>query len=223
MRILVAVLLLAPWAVDAAVLQSPAPFAGQTLVTFDEFTGPGAGALTVGNPVVAGGVVEVSTTNTAGSFLGTGFYGLGENGSWDSPRSFVGLELEQNFTDQGTLTFRFLTGPVSAAGLFLNYLRDPNFLTEDVILAALDSNGNVLESVNISRDFPIVTPNSVNAGAFRGIVRGSADIAALTISNSAVVGDDLAFGNVVIPEPSHFAPIAGMLVWAAARRARIRR
>ena len=71
-------------------------------------------------------------------------------------------------------------------------------------VTALDSNGNVLESYDLSLLVPINTPGQTDGGAFRGIMRPTADIAALTVSDGFVVLTDLTFSHdaTAVPEPA---------------------
>jgi hypothetical protein len=193
---LAVLLLLAGGPARAALITSAAEVPGPaTVIDFSQFT---TLVFTAG-PVQIGGLVGedvVWTATNPGAGIGTrGFpgYGLGANGFWNVGRGgFTGLN-----AGIGTMTYTFNSGPVSDVGALLNYVPGGS----DVIIAALDAGGNVLESYNISALAPISTPGQTNQGGFRGIVRADADIARFTVSNATVALDDLTFSRVV-PEPS---------------------
>lgn len=180
----------------------------QKVVDFSQFTGP---FIFTSGPVQIGGKVGEKifwSTTSPFSVIGDGDslsvpYDLSPNGFWDDGRvGFTGLDVAF-----GTMTYTFNDGPVSAVGGFLNYAPD---VMGDVIIAALDSSGNILASYDISRLAPISTPGQVDAGAFRGIVLPNADITAFQVSNCYVVLDDLTFSRTlsIVPEPSVFVLFA---------------
>lgn len=171
----------------------PAP---NSLVDFNQFTtrANGTGPFQVGTTV---GEDIVLTSTSGSSFVGiTTGYSLGGNGSWSgSMGPFVG----SNTADPVTLTFRFNDGPVASVGAFLNYNSSNS---QSLIISALAADNSVLESYDVSTLAPISTPGATNSGAFRGITRSTNDIAAFTLSDKAVVLDDLRFARVaVVPEP----------------------
>jgi PEP-CTERM motif len=175
------------------------------VVDFSQFNGGftfGPGPQQIGG-LVGEDIVWTSTnaSNNGGAVIGNGSYGLGDNGFWDGAFSYTGLNdssVSDSVTD--TMTYQFNTAPVAAVGGFINYA--PNF--GDVTITALDSNGNVLESYDLSLLAPINTPGQTDGGAFRGIMRPTADIAALTVSDGFVVLTDLTFSHnaTAVPEPA---------------------
>lgn len=70
------------------------------------------------------------------------------------------------------------------------------------IIRALDDTNNVLESLTISGDptYDIITPASINAGAFRGFDLGTNVIRSfeMTSSTTAVI-TDLSFSALALP------------------------
>ncbi len=186
---------------DAASILAP-----QNVVDFSQFSGVSTffGPDFRSTPVQIGrsigeNILWSSTDPT--SFLGDDggnpifAYDLSPNGFWDDGRAgFSALDVVS-----GTMTYTF-RNPVSAVGGFINYSPDP---TTFVTIAALDSNGNILESYEITSLAPISTPGEMDAGAFRGIALSSAVIAAFQVSDSYVALDDLTFSRTSsVPEPS---------------------
>jgi len=171
-----------------------------TVETFNSRTGVGYG-FTMGPVALPSGVVftagNVSTNNPAGAVLGTGSYGLGANGTWSGPY-FAGVDGASNW-----MIFEF-PSLVSAISALMNYVPDRGF--PNPTIEALDSSFAVLEGYDLVASAPISTPGGFNAGAWRGIVRGTADIKALRVTNSYALVDDLTFGGVPstdpVPEPA---------------------
>jgi hypothetical protein len=196
----------------AVLVTNAASLGSSTVIDFSQF-GPfvfTAGPVQIGS-VVGDNVTWESTSNI--SVIGNGGYNLGANGFWDSGRSgFTGTN-----SDTAAMTYRFLDGPVAGVGGFVNYTVAPDG-PSDAIISVLDSNDTVLESYNISVLAPIVTPSAVNDGAFRGILRNSADIYALRLSDKFSVLDDLTYTGQ-IPEPSSvFLTVIGLTGMLALRK-----
>jgi hypothetical protein len=191
-----------------------------SVIDFSQFAGANPIRITT-VPVQVGELVgkdiTLTSTNPDGSVLGSGPYDFNDNGSWSPASTFAGLDVDLFGNDQYTMTFHFNGGPVAAVGGLLNYavLADSGF--SDVVISALDSKGAVLESYDITQLAPISTPGAVDGGAFRGIVRSSADIAGFSLSNSAVAIADLTFSTAV-PEPASWCLVMAGLVGAALRR-----
>jgi len=124
------------------------------------------------------------------SVIGNGDYGLGANGDWNSGRNgYVGTN---SGSDTVVMRFDFNDGAVCAVGGFVNY-QPGNF--DPFVIRALDNGNAVLETFDVSIDAPINTPNALNDGAFRGIVRTSNDIAAIELAGEFNVLDDLKFSR----------------------------
>jgi hypothetical protein len=192
-----------------------------TTGTVEDFNSrTGCGYCFTGGPVnLPSGVVftagTAGTNSGLGAVLGTGGYGLGGNGSWNGVY-FAGVDGPSNW-----MLFQF-PSLVSAVSGFMNY--GPGFGGPPTV-EVLDSGMNVLESYDLSIFAPISTPGGNNAGAWRGIVRGSADIQYMRFVNSYIVVDDLTFGGRPrgeVPEPSTAMLLAGGLglLGLAVRRSR---
>lgn len=193
---------------------------GGTVIDFSQFSGGwlwGAGPTQVGSLV---GDDVVFTSTTTNSVIGDGTYGFLSNGYW-SGKSGAGLN-----TSTGTMTFTFNSGLISSVGAFMNYVPDAGY-GGDVIISVYDSLSNLLESYNINALAPISTPGGLNAGAFRGIVRSSADIKYFTLSNAYVMIDDLTYspigGPTPAPEPSTLLLLGGGIMALGLGRKRITR
>ena len=191
------------------------------LVNFSQFdySNPDGSASNVfgKGPVEVGGLVGISISflsNNDGAVMGNGPYGLGSNGKWDAGRKgFVGVNGSGRPGEWIQITFN--NGLVSMVGGFINYaICDslPCYPQQDFVLEALDINGIVLESYNVSELSPISTPGETNSGAFRGIQRTSSDIHALRLNQATNALDDLEFFGYVgeygvpgtIPEPETY-------------------
>ncbi len=143
----------------------------------------------------AGGTIQLGGTIgldiTAESAISDFFYshfdgwGLNTNGSWGAPTTYIG----HNDTSNTEMIIRFNTAPVSQVVTYIN--NAPG--SHDLVITAYDSNMAVLESYNVTDLADISTPSGVNEGAFRGIHREVADIAAFGISGYYPVFDKLTF------------------------------
>lgn len=172
----------------------------QTVIDFNQFAG--SNSVTTQGPIQVGTGVSFTSTNPSGSAVGSGPYSFSDNGTWNSTMTFAGLDVDQFGGDQYTMKFCF-SHPVDAVGGFVNYAAFQYSGFSDVIMSALGIKGNVLESYDINKVDPISTPGETNAGEFIGILTGRDDIAAFTLSNSAVAITDLTFSTGV-PEPNAF-------------------
>jgi hypothetical protein len=148
--------------------------------------------------------VRASSTNPDNSFFGPGPYFFGDNGQWDSSMVLAGVDVDFFGVDLYELTFTF-DDPVAAVGGIMNYSVFPLSGFAAPTIAARGAGGNVLEMHDLSALAPISTPGGLNEGAFRGILRPSADIFGLSIANSGIAITDLTTGSGVIPEPGSLA------------------
>ena len=148
-------------------------------------------------------------------------YGLGDNGTWESPFSWAGVNSESDYIE-----FRFDSGMVSAVGAFMNYA--PGFGTPRI--AAYGNQGQLLESYNLETAAPISTPDQSNGGDFRGILRHLLEIRSLRLTGAYAVANTITFSRSLPPVPSLSVPgplpllgLAGAWGWARRLRRRIRR
>lgn len=164
-----------------------------------------AGPIQIGAPV---GQDITVVPIVPGNSLSTNYngWGLGINGEWGNPMTYISSQ------SQAGMRFSFNDGPVAAVGGFMNHYPT----SSDLIITALDSSLNVLETYNITTQADIVTPGGVNAGAFRGIVRASADIAYFEVTGESPALDDLTFSdNGTAPPPStESTPVPTMPIYA---------
>lgn len=149
-------------------------------------------------------------------------YDIDDNGEWTDPLSWAGTNDEKNFIE-----FSFGSGPVAAAGAFMNY--DPDY--GGAIISAYNDQGNLLESYYLATAAPIDTPYQKNAGDFRGILRQSLDISRLRLSNAYAVVSQITFSRgstpvppaLKVPGPLPFLGVAGAWGWARKLRQQRRR
>lgn len=176
-----------------------------TLITSDAgYTGPDLQIGSIGQPyylftggptALPGGVTFSSTT--ANSVIGTGGYGLGNNGFSNAP--IIGLN-----SSNDTMTLTFDTA-IASFGLGINYA--PGY--GDPVIAAYDGSGTLIASFNLASLAPISTPGAFNAFAFRGIDGGGTAIKSFTLSGAYIIASantgspPPAVGGV--PEPSTWA------------------
>jgi hypothetical protein len=176
-----------------------------------------------GGPVAIGSSVsrDIDWFSThSNSSIGNGTYGVTPNGQWEPTRNgYTGVNISS-----GAMTYQFNDSPVAVAGGFINYAPG----TGTPYIEVLDQNGDVLESYNLDADAPISTPDAIDDGAFRGIIRDQADIYALRVANAYIVLDDLTFSDtggasVSVPSLSSWGLIllAALLGFVAFNRRRI--
>ena len=170
-------------------------FTPDTVIDFDGiFGGPESVALNAA--VTLSGFGSPADRMEVGS---PAFWGLGDNGFWSLGRTFAGYD-----ASIGGLLVSFNGQAVQSVGAVLNHFSGG--VGDSLELAALDVNGNVLETHTVT----IGTPGGENAGAFAGISRAVADIGFLRVTAPQVVMDDLSY-TAPVPEPSTWAMLFGGL------------
>ncbi len=185
------------------------PLPDWTLVDFSQFEGEFVetnGPLNVGDsagedivwnayPSIKTGSSGASTPTT--SWVGNGYYDLGENGYWDEQRDgYIVLN-----GDAGGMYFLF-QDPVNGLGAFLNGLGGGAAYGEVQINFLLTGNQAVSVAVDILPD-----EDAVNAGFFLALHRDVTDIKGFSVSGHFPVVDDLkftrlGFGTSAVPEPA---------------------
>jgi|LakMenEpi12Oct12_1017442.scaffolds.fasta_scaffold01305_2 hypothetical protein len=160
-----------------------------------------------------GDLVEFTSTNTTaqgGSVINySGGYGFDSNGLWDSGLSMAGLNAPAGYMD-----FKFLGNPVSAVGGFLNYAPG-NF--DDMYISALDINGNILESYDLS-----FSTSGFNSGASFYIQRNSFDIATFRVGDSYAGIANFTYNAVPVPGPLPILGVAASFGYSRKLRKRIK-
>lgn len=135
----------------------------------------------------------LTTTNGAGSVIGTGYYGVGSNGAWwGDMGTYAGTD------GDGVMNFglRFVFDqPVYSVGAWMNY---STVGSSPAFLMAYGIGGELIAQYNIKTLAPINTPNQTNGQQFRGIQSGTA-IYAFELAGSYLVTRDL-FVSDVAPE-----------------------
>jgi hypothetical protein len=101
----------------------------------------------------------------------------------------------------GSLTFD-LGGLFAFVGGFMNYA--PGDGTDATITAIAADGTTVLETYDLVTTAPISTSGGSNAGAFRGIARGTADIRFFQLSGNFIITHTLEIGDSTVPEPGTF-------------------
>ena len=134
-------------------------------------------------------------------WFGDIYFNLDLNGSW---KDYEWVGGTCSFVEACTATID-LGGLYSSVGGFMNY---STRVFDIPYIDALAADGTtVLESYNLAESAPISSPNTLNAGAFRGISRDTADIAFFRFSGSYLIMHDLTLAGSAseVPEPASLA------------------
>ena len=207
---------LAPAIVQAALITSQ-PAGTTTVLT--TVTGTWASA-----PSVSAGGFNVFAPSGSNVWYGDVSYGLNDNGSW-SNFAWVGGNCYAGEACTATID---LGRAYSTVGGFMNYAVSGGVPVYgsggDPLIEAIAADGTtVLESYDLFTAAPISTPGGSNDGAFRGIARGSADIAYLRISGSYLIEHDLTLAGAAVPVPATIYLLGTGIAGLAAVRRRLKK
>jgi hypothetical protein len=170
-----------------ATLVTSQTFTPTVTIDFSQFTG-GNQYFGINGPVQVGPNgydVQFTSVNDEGYLGNYDGWALGGNGQWTAAGR-NGYAAVNSGSDGMTFTF---AAPVSAVGGFMNYFSPPS---GPVTIEAIGAGNVVLESYDLTSAAPITAPGD-DGGAFRGIVRNTADIVAFRISGNYATIDNLAF------------------------------
>ena len=187
----------------AALSSNPNEIADPLIIDFEDFDG----LITSGPEPVAPGV---DFTGTQDSVLGAFIADLGSNGLWGAGNHFAATD------GVGALHFTFVNGLTSAVGALLN-----SYNGNPISISVFSNNHQILESHSVDIDSP---EDSLNASAFFGIARPTADIRSISFAGRGLVADKVTFATPV-PEPeTYMMLLAGLgVIGVIARRRRDRR
>ena len=192
----------------ATLLTNGSGYAGPVL---DLSAFPGFYTFTAGPVALPGGITFTSTTNS--SVLGTGGYGLNENGVISTTR-IIGTN-----SPTATITLTFAT-PVSAFGAGMSYAVIGGPVGDAPVISAFDAGGGLIGSFNLETLAPIRSGGANEFLLFRGIDGDGTPIKSFTMSGAFIVASG-SFTNSVVPEPASWAMlIAGFGLTGAAMRRR---
>ncbi len=209
-------IVLAALAVLAAVPASAATLltssAGYTGPSLDLTAFPGFYTFTAGPVSLPNGITYTSTS--PGSVLGTGGYGLNDNGVMNTTR-IIGTN---SGSDVVTLTF---ANPVAAFGAGMNYaVIGGNPVGNAPVISAFDAGGGLIASFNLETLAPIRSGGANEFLLFRGINGNGTLIKSFTMSGGFLIAGET-FTSAVVPEPASWAMlIAGFGLTGAAMRRR---
>ncbi len=186
---------------QASLITTSAPLGPSTVIDFQQFSSVVfASAVPIQVGATVGEDVEVFGLGTFDSYVGPISYSLGGNGQWLTSADVNFRSAYLPVSSSLAMEFVFNTGPVRGVGGFMNYA--PGF--GPVLIEAYDAGGILLETYDLTTAAAINTAsNSINQGAFRGILRAAPDISKFRITASFAVMDNLTFTRV--PEPASLA------------------
>ena len=212
MRILLGALALtlAAPASAAALLTSNGGYTGPVL---DLSAFPGFYNFTAGPVALPGGITYTSTSES--SVIGTGGYGLNENGNAVTT-PIVGTN---GTTNTVTLTF---ANPVSAFGAGMSYavFGGVPVGSNAPVISAFDINGSLIASYDLEALAPIRSNGANEFFLFRGIDGQGTGIKSFTMTGAFIIAAGT-FTSGAIPEPASWAMlIAGFGLTGAVMRRR---
>ena len=212
MRILLGALALtlAAPASAAALLTSNGGYTGPVL---DLSAFPGFYNFTAGPVALPGGITYTSTSES--SVIGTGGYGLNENGNAVTT-PIVGTN---GTTNTVTLTF---ANPVSAFGAGMSYavFGGVPVGSNAPVISAFDINGALIASYDLEALAPIRSNGANEFFLFRGIDGQGTGIKSFTMTGAFIIAAGT-FTSGAIPEPASWAMlIAGFGLTGAVMRRR---
>jgi hypothetical protein len=205
----------------ALALTLAAPASAAALITNGTgFTGTGLDLtgftgfydFTAGPVALPGGITYTSTSSS--SVIGTGGYGLNENGV-AATTPIIGTN---GTTNTITLTF---ANPVSAFGAGFSYAVIGNAPVGTApVISAFDINGSLIASYDLEALAPIRSNGANEFFLFRGIDGQGTGIKSFTMTGGFIIAAGT-FTNAAIPEPASWAMlIAGFGLTGAVMRRR---
>lgn len=210
--------------IATALVLASAPASAASLMTSSAgYTGPTLDIADIGQPfylftagpvALPGGVTY--TASNAAAVIGTGGYGLNENGVSTSP--IVGVNGGSSWID---LTFD--TAVAMFGGGFNYALISGRPVGGNPVISAFDESDNLIASYDLFALAPIVTPGGLDAYAFRGIDGEGQMIKRFRMQGGFIILSATTLGDSgAVPEPATWAlMISGFgLVGFAARRRR---
>ena len=178
---------------STALLTSAIGYTGPAF-TIPSFYGDPNNFLYFNGPLSIGNGVTISSNAPSQSDIGVISYSLADNGELVSS-PFIGLD-----DDTSTMTLTFAT-PIKSFGLGINYaIGTSEFLTNNPVISAFDSNNVLIASYNLEALAPIRTPGGIDQFQFRGITSTGEAISSFQLSGAFIVGQAQLATSV--PEPA---------------------
>ena len=212
----VAAMVAASGATASTLITTPGAYTGPTL-NLSAFSN-GSYNFTFGPVSVGAGLTFTAApggggNSGSGSVVGQGSYGLGGNGGFGNPATYIGVDSGTGFAQ---IMFSAAQTQFYA---FWNYAPG---VGNNATLSTLDIGGNVLQSFDLTVLAPISTPSGFNQFAFRGI-DGNDQFHGIRFGGNYILLAATADGGAVggVPEPASWAMlIAGFGLTGAAMRRR---
>jgi hypothetical protein len=172
---------------------------------------------------VIGSVSRNTAVQGEASVLGQGKYDLGDNGYFDLPAVYAGLD-----GPKGYMTFSFANA-VQSFGAFVNYAPGygvnplPGVDPGDNPTISTYNGNTLLSSFDLSALAPISSPGQLNHFEFRGISEATASITSFRLGGSYILATGTANGSLNIPVtevPEPFTIVGTLVGGSAALRMR---